>query len=191
MNPFRNTKILFFAFTLVLSAACNSVETQKNKIEKEEIENKIKVAENNLEVKWSDFIANCERGRALLTVAYSQVKNKKIPVSSELASQLESTIDHKVDNIDFKSLDDQTFNRIVSDQNTILAAETDLHDAIATNKEFSDIVGQMEGMENRIIVSVADYNIAVKNYNALDKEHPVSYEIKLNRPEVKVNFSIK
>jgi hypothetical protein len=72
MNPFRNTKILFFAFTLVLSAACNSVETQKNKIEKEEIENKIKVAENNLEVKWSDFIANCERGRALLTVAYSR-----------------------------------------------------------------------------------------------------------------------
>jgi hypothetical protein len=49
----------------------------------------------------------------------------------------------------------------------------------------------MEGMENRIIVSVADYNIAVKNYNALDKEHPVSFEIKLNRPEVKVNFSIK
>lgn len=191
MNPFRNTKILFFAFTLVLSAACNSVETQKNKIEKEEIENKIKVAENNLEVKWSDFIANCERGRALLTVAYSQVKNKKIPISSELASQLESTIDHKVDNIDFKSLDDQTFNRIVADQNTILAAEMGLHDAIATNKEFSDIVGQMEGMENRIIVLVADYNIAVKNYNALDKEHPVSYEIKLNRPEVKVNFSIK
>jgi LemA protein len=168
-NVLRGAMLVALPFTL---AACgiNSVPT----------------SEENAKAKWADVQASYQRRADLIpnlvSVASNSAKIERETLEGVInarasATQVKLSTDDLTDPAKVEAFQQAQTN--VSSALSRLLVTVERYPDLKSQERFADLMTQLEGTENRINVSIRDYNAAVQDYNTRIRTFPEMIGAKL------------
>lgn len=143
--------------------------------------NSVPTAEENAKAKWGDVENQYQRRADLVGNLVSTVKASAAAEEQVLARVTEARANATRINITTDDLSDpETFERFNASQNQLTQAMGQLRTVVEaypdlqSQQNFTVLMSQLEGTENRIAIARRDYNEAVRSYNTTIRTFPDS-----------------
>jgi LemA protein len=138
--------------------------------------NSIPTAEENAKAKWADVQAAYQRRASLIPNLVSTVKGAAASEERILTGVTEARANATRVTVSGDQLSDpQAMARFAEAQNRLTLSLQRLQEAYPTLQSqgnFKTLMDQLEGTENRINISIRDYNGAVQTYNTRIRTFP-------------------
>lgn len=138
--------------------------------------NSVPTAEEAAKAKWADVQTNYQRRADLIPNLVATVKGAAASEGSILSDVTNARA--KANSIQLSG-DDLTdpakvsaFNQAQNGLTLSLQRLQEAYPDLKSQANFSTLMSQLEGTENRISISIRDYNAAVQNYNTLIRTFP-------------------
>jgi len=171
-SPIKMLRALFLLALPLALAACgiNSVPT----------------AEENAKAKWADVQASYQRRADLIpnlvAVASNSAQIERETLEGVInarasATQVQLSADDLSDPARVEAF--QTAQNNVSGALSRLLVTVERYPDLKSQERFADLMTQLEGTENRINISIRDYNAAVQDYNTRIRTFPEMIGAKL------------
>ena len=141
--------------------------------------NSVPTSEENAKAKWADVQAAYQRRADLIpnlvATARSAAQIERSTLEGVIsarasATQVKLTTDDLTDPAKVEAF--QTAQANVSGSLSRLLATVEAYPDLKSQARFADLMTQLEGTENRITVSIRDYNGAVQEYNTRIRTFP-------------------
>lgn len=143
--------------------------------------NSVPTAEENAKAKWADVENQYQRRADLVPNLVSTVKAGAASEEKILTQVTEARAKATAINITTEDLSDpQTFEKFSQAQNQLtqalgqLRTVVEAYPQLQSQQNFTTLMSQLEGTENRISVARRDYNEAVREYNTTIRTFPDS-----------------
>jgi LemA protein len=148
--------------------------------------NSIPTAQENAKAKWANVEADYQRRASLLpnlvaTVKGEAAQEKSVLIGVTTARSLANAAQLKPDDL----TDPQKVAKFAQAQGAVSAALVNIKNLqeaypdLKSNTAFTELQSQIEGTENRITISIKDYNEAVQAYNTTIRTFPALVGAKL------------
>ena len=141
--------------------------------------NSIPTAEENVKARWADVQVDYQRRASLIPNLVATVKGYAKQESTVLREVTEARAKATSVQVNASDLNDpakvQAFQQAqgqLSGSIGRLLASVEAYPDLKSNANFLALQSQLEGTENRIAVSVRDYNAAVQSYNTMIRTFP-------------------
>jgi LemA protein len=148
--------------------------------------NSVPTAEEEAKAKWADVQAQYQRrsnliGNLVATVkgAAKQEQDTLVRVTEARAKATSIQVSADDLSVPGKVQQFQEAQAALSQSLGRLIATTEAYPDLKSNQNFLDLQSQLEGTENRIAVSIRDYNEAVRAYNTRIRTFPDAIGAKL------------
>lgn len=143
--------------------------------------NSVPTAEENAKAKWADVENQYQRRADLVPNLVSTVKAGAASEEKILTQVTEARAKATAINITAEDLSDpETFEKFSQAQNQLtqalgqLRTVVEAYPQLQSQQNFTTLMSQLEGTENRISVARRDYNEAVREYNTTIRTFPDS-----------------
>lgn len=143
--------------------------------------NSVPTAEENAKAKWADVENQYQRRADLVPNLVSTVKAGAASEEKILTQVTEARAKATAINITTEDLSDpETFEKFSQAQNQLtqalgqLRTVVEAYPQLQSQQNFTTLMSQLEGTENRISVARRDYNEAVREYNTTIRTFPDS-----------------
>src|SRR5919107_5090473 len=138
--------------------------------------NSIPTAEETAKAKWADVQASYQRRASLIPNLVSTVKGAAASEERILTGVTEARANATRITVSGDQLSDpQAMARFAEAQNRVTLSLQRLQEAypqLQSQANFQTLMSQIEGTENRINISITDYNQAVQTYNTRIRTFP-------------------
>ena len=143
--------------------------------------NSVPTAEENAKAKWADVENQYQRRADLVPNLVSTVKAGAASEEKILTQVTQARANATAINITTEDLSDpETFEKFSQAQNQLtqalgqLRTVVEAYPQLQSQQNFTTLMSQLEGTENRISVARRDYNEAVRQYNTTIRTFPDS-----------------
>ena len=143
--------------------------------------NSVPTAEENAKAKWADVENQYQRRADLVPNLVSTVKAGAASEEKILTQVTEARAKATAINITTEDLSDpETFEKFSQAQNQLtqalgqLRTVVEAYPQLQSQQNFTTLMSQLEGTENRISIARRDYNEAVREYNTTIRTFPDS-----------------
>ncbi|WAC23929.1 LemA family protein [Blastomonas sp. SL216] len=143
--------------------------------------NSVPTAEENAKAKWADVENQYQRRADLVPNLVSTVKAGAASEEKILTQVTQARANATAINITTEDLSDpETFEKFSQAQNQLtqalgqLRTVVEAYPQLQSQQNFTTLMSQLEGTENRISVARRDYNEAVREYNTTIRTFPDS-----------------
>lgn len=165
----KKALIIFLTITIFMFFTCNPISIHNKIIEKEETVNEAWAQVENVYQRRMDLIPNLVK----VVKSYTQYEKGTLEEVIKLRNQATQI------NVTKEVLDDpeafKKFQKIQNDMSSALSrliAITENYPDLKASQQYSALMSQLEGTENRISVERRNYNKAVKEYNTFIRQFP-------------------
>jgi LemA protein len=138
--------------------------------------NSIPTAEENAKAKWADVQAAYQRRASLIPNLVATVKGAAASEQSILVGVTQARADATKIQLSGDQLSDPAaMQRFADAQNRLTISLQRLQEAypqLRSQENFQTLMSQLEGTENRINITIRDYNQAVQAYNTRIRTFP-------------------
>ncbi|MCW2338761.1 LemA protein [Sphingobium sp. B2D3A] len=148
--------------------------------------NSVPTAEENAKAKWADVQAAYQRRADLIPNLVAVARNSAqieretlegVISARASATQVQVTADQLSDPAKVQAF--QAAQNNVSGALSRLLVTVERYPDLKSQERFADLMTQLEGTENRINISIRDYNLAVQDYNTRIRTFPEMIGAKL------------
>ena len=160
--------------------------------------NAIQSGDENVQATWADVVNQYKRRADLIPNLVATVKGYAEHEQEVLVKLTEARSKAASMNIDASVLEnEEAFKRFQESQSMIsgalsrLLAVAENYPQLKADANFRDLLAQIEGSENRIVVARTRYIEAVKAYNTTVRSFPSNLTAKFFGAKVKPTFSVE